>query len=111
MNIGNKIIDLIADNDITQKELALKLGISPATLNGYIKNRREPDCETIVKIASYFNVSCDFLLGNTSVGSNLDKLSPYLIGKEKTLLNSYGQLSEKNKDLLLSISAFLVENN
>ena len=36
--------------------------MAPTTLNGYIKNNRQPDFETIKNIASALNVSIDFLL-------------------------------------------------
>ncbi len=36
--------------------------MAPTTLNGYIKNNRQPDFETIKNIASALNVSINFLL-------------------------------------------------
>ncbi len=50
---------------MTQEELSIKLDISRASLSHYEKNRREPDYDTLVKIANYFKVSIDYLLGRT----------------------------------------------
>lgn len=50
---------------ITQKDLAVKLGIARTTYSGYENGAREPDLETLKKIADYFEVSTDFLVGRT----------------------------------------------
>lgn len=49
----------------TQKELAQKLGIARTTYSGYAHGAREPDLATLNKIADYFEVSTDYLLGRT----------------------------------------------
>ena len=41
------------------------LNIAKTTLNGYIKNKHEPDFETVITIASALHVSTDHLLGYT----------------------------------------------
>lgn len=47
------------------QEVAHDLGISRATLGYYENGDRKPDIEVLLKIASYYNVSCDYLLGLT----------------------------------------------
>lgn len=42
MNIGNVIINLLDKNNMSQRELAVKLKIAPTTLNGYIKISMNP---------------------------------------------------------------------
>ena len=66
MNIGNRIAFLRDKRGLTQEELATSLGISRAALSHYEKNRREPDTETLSKVADLFQVSLDFLAGRTS---------------------------------------------
>lgn len=56
MNIGNTILNLLDKNNMSQRELAIKLQIAPTTLNGYIKNKHEPDCTTLKSIAETFGV-------------------------------------------------------
>ncbi|GLI06371.1 MULTISPECIES: helix-turn-helix domain-containing protein [Paenibacillus] len=63
--IGNRIAALREKQGLTQEELSLKLDISRASLSHYEKNRREPDYDTLVKIANHFKVSIDYLLGRT----------------------------------------------
>jgi transcriptional regulator with XRE-family HTH domain len=62
---GDRIALLREKNAFTQEELSSKLGISRAALSHYETSRREPDYNTINKIASFFNVSIDYLLGRT----------------------------------------------
>lgn len=61
--IGGKIAELRKACDMSQKELANKLSISPSTVGMYEQGRREPDLETVKKIASLFGVTTDYLLG------------------------------------------------
>lgn len=55
--------NLLKEKGITQKELYPKLGISKNQLHYWIKNKAEPDLEILVKIAQYFDVTTDYLLG------------------------------------------------
>lgn len=47
----------------TQAELAVALDMAPSTVGMYEQGRREPDADTLAKIAQYFSVSIDYLLG------------------------------------------------
>ncbi|NEW07142.1 helix-turn-helix transcriptional regulator [Paenibacillus sp. SYP-B3998] len=62
---GDRIALLREKHALTQEELANKLGISRAALSHYETSRREPDYDTINKVASFFKVSVDYLLGRT----------------------------------------------
>lgn len=63
---GKYIVKLRKEKGITQAELANALGISRAALSLYEIEKREPDIDTLIKLALYFNVSVDYLLGNNS---------------------------------------------
>ena len=66
MKTGNRIAFLRDQRGWTQEELSSSLGISRAALSHYEKNRREPDTETLAKIADLFGVSIDYLVGRTN---------------------------------------------
>ncbi len=53
------------ERQISQKQAAAELGISQALLSHYEKGIRECGLDFLVKIADYYNVSCDYLLGRT----------------------------------------------
>jgi transcriptional regulator with XRE-family HTH domain len=65
MNIGSRIALLRDQRGWTQEELASSLGISRAALSHYEKNRREPDSETLTKVADLFKVTIDYLVCRT----------------------------------------------
>jgi transcriptional regulator with XRE-family HTH domain len=69
---GDRIALLRERSTLTQEELANKLGISRASLSHYETSRREPDYDTINKIASFFKVSVDYLLGRSDHPDVLD---------------------------------------
>ena len=62
MKFGTILRGLIEEHGITQKSLAAKLNLAPSTLGSYVQNAREPDFELLKKIASYFQVTTDYLL-------------------------------------------------
>ncbi len=72
MSIGKRIGDLRRKQHFTQDELATRIGISRAALSHYEKDRRDPDYQTLQKIADYFDVSTDYLLGRSNQ-RNLDR--------------------------------------
>ena len=55
--------NLRKDNNLTQAELAKKLGVAPSTVGMYERGQREPDFETLEKIANCFSVNMNTLLG------------------------------------------------
>lgn len=57
----------------TQKELALKLGISQQRYNFYENGKREPDNEMLLLIGSALDVDANFLLGNTDDTTHINK--------------------------------------
>ena len=51
------------EKDISQEDLGKVLKLSPSTIGMYEQGRRSPDNETLKNMASFFNVSTDYLLG------------------------------------------------
>lgn len=67
MTFGERIQYLRAQKHISRNELALALGIKYAALSKYEKDERQPDYDTLAQIANYFDVSTDYLLGQTDI--------------------------------------------
>lgn len=51
--------------NVTQIELAKAIGLKGSTISMYEQGRREPDFEIQEKLADYFNVDLDFLMGRS----------------------------------------------
>lgn len=62
----NRIKELREKSNLTQAELGNQLNLSQITISGYERGYREPDLETLLKLADFFNVSIDYLLGASS---------------------------------------------
>ena len=62
---------LLDENNMTQTQLAKKIGTSNVTICRYLTCERIPRLDVVTKIASVFNVSLDYLLGLSD-----DKISP-----------------------------------
>ncbi|MDY3898696.1 MAG: helix-turn-helix transcriptional regulator [Bacilli bacterium] len=60
MNIGNRIKELRIKNKVTQEELAKALQISTQAVSKW-ENGGSPDLELVPSIATYFNVTTDYL--------------------------------------------------
>ncbi|MDL2324479.1 helix-turn-helix transcriptional regulator [Ruminococcaceae bacterium OttesenSCG-928-A16] len=67
-----RIITLLRkERGITQKKAAEELGVSQALLSHYEKGIRECGLSFVVKIADFYDVSCDYLLGRSADRSGL----------------------------------------
>lgn len=63
MSFGQRLKQLIRENDISQRQLSRDLNMAPTTLSGYANDRREPNFHTLIQFADYFQVSVDYLIG------------------------------------------------
>lgn len=127
----NRLITLLRkENKITQKQAAKDLEISQALLSHYEKGIRECGLTFVIKVADYYNVSCDYLLGRSPDrnglilnpeeipspestrdgiyrGSTLPTLNKKLIANSLNIL--YDKLSFcNNKELTTEISSYIM---
>lgn len=61
MNLGEKLKELRLSYNLTQNNLANKLCISRVNYTRYENGKVNPDYETIIKIADFYDVSLDEL--------------------------------------------------
>ncbi|AXO96232.1 MULTISPECIES: helix-turn-helix domain-containing protein [Bacillus] len=63
--IGEKIKELRKNNKITQEQLGNAIGVSKMAISYFEKGKKSPGRESLEKIADYFNVTTDYLLGRS----------------------------------------------
>ena len=63
-------------NDISQKELAESLHLSKGVISSYESGKSLPNCQTLILIAHFFNVSIDYITGVTNVYSTFPIARP-----------------------------------
>ena len=62
----NRIRDLREDRDLRQVDVSEAIGIDQRTLSNYETGKTNPDSFAIIKLADFFGVSTDYLLGRTN---------------------------------------------
>lgn len=107
MSMGTRIQELLDDQKLTQNDLAQLLHVHVNTVNGYINDRRTPDCETASRIAAVLNTTLDYLTGNTNM-RYMERL-PCTI-QEGILLSNYRLLDDCHRRLLVALSFSLRDN-
>lgn len=75
--LGQRTKQLRQDNDITQKELADFLGVTPKAVSFYGLGQRMPSNEMLLKLAQKFRVSTDYLLGNEETATAVEHKGYY----------------------------------
>lgn len=98
--IFTRIKELCAENNITINKLESELGMSQYSI-GRWKNSTCPTIDKISKIAEYFHVSIDYLVGASNVRSTADTMlgDPDYI----TLQRARERMTDRDKDRMMGI--------
>lgn len=67
MAFGNRLRELRLERKMTQEDLAKIAKVARATIGRYETDERFPDQEVLKKLANFFEVSIDWLLGETDI--------------------------------------------
>ena len=76
--IGETITKLRTEKGLLQKDLSAILSLSPSSISNYEKDEYWPDLNTICKMADYFNVTTDYILGRTEYRCPPEILDKYV---------------------------------
>ena len=128
MTLGQKIKDLRKKANITQEELAEKIGVSRQIVTKWENDSGLPDIENLKNIASLFNISIDELLnykkeligevileeryslnGIKKIGKARCKEEQYIINKFPNATSIYSLMRKKKWNWKKSLFWFLVE--
>ena len=63
MQFKNRLKQLRTEKDISQTTLGIAFEVPKYTICNWERGRGEPDTETLKKLAIFFDVTCDCLLG------------------------------------------------
>jgi transcriptional regulator with XRE-family HTH domain len=103
MKFAETLRRLIENSDISQKQLAQEIKMSPSTLANYVQGSRNPDYDTLIAIARYFNVTTDYLLG-----FQLDKADNQ---QEMMLLQIFRSLSSEQRETYIEQGKAFIRTN
>lgn len=68
-----RIRDLREDNDLTQKEVAAYLSFTHSAYSKIERGERILSAEVLIKLSIFYNVSIDYLLGETDFPTRIQK--------------------------------------
>lgn len=99
-----RLAELRNNKKISQKELAAQIGYSQNMISQWENGTRDPGTEILKKLAAYFNVSVDYLLGedNPPTNKKIPKDLKKILEDEEVTLNGR-MLSEDEKEQMLRI--------
>ena len=96
MMFAKRLRVLRSEKNITQAEFAKVIGVAQQTVGSWEKGNSAPNFEILSKIADYFNVSTDYLLGR-------ETHNPSLSEEQKNLLKAFGELKKDAKNTVLTV--------
>lgn len=96
---GERLKQVRIENHKTQEEVAKQIKITRATLSRYEKGEIEPPINTVADLANLFNVSLDWIAGNSEIKDpNINS---------NKLLELYNSLSSEHKIQVFSFINYL----
>lgn len=108
----NRIKELRQSINLTQKELAEKIGFNQTAIGKYERGELEPNFETLKKMSTIFECSIDYLIGYSDDFGNItikEKSSPSLTPEEQQLLNDFRSLPKPEQAQASEYVRFLSE--
>ena len=88
------------ENGISQQQLADVIMVSQQSVNKYENHGVEPDIETLIKIADYFNITIDYLVGrNEAAETAVSDIS----FKERELIKKIRNLKPQQRECVLKV--------
>lgn len=110
----SRLRKLMEETKTTQRELALAIGVRPQTVSLYVQGQSFPDVNGLARIANYFSISADYLIGNSEMPNtdltmqDIHKMTGLSAGAICKLQNIY----EKNRKTAFSdIISLLIEDS
>ncbi len=93
---------------MTQRQLAEALALSSSALGNYVQGTREPDYNTLIRIADFFQVTTDYLLDHPAkTKAPLAEASH----REELLLHIFRSLTEEQQDFYLEQGHIFLRQN
>lgn len=97
MSFGSNLERIRKDKKISQAKLGVALGLTQQMISSYEKDLSSPNIEVLTKIADYFNVSIDFLVGHVITKSDSNT-------SEARFLKYFENLSEIDRERCITIA-------
>ncbi|WP_136604623.1 helix-turn-helix domain-containing protein [Paenibacillus dokdonensis] len=117
-SLGERIKHLREKRNITQKDLAVKTGLTVVQLSRYETNDRKPDPDSLKMLADVLETTGDYLLGRTNDPSTPHEIDPNDLAEFEEFINNpyhnvffkdFLEAPEERKKELLQFWRFIKE--
>lgn len=95
--LSKRLYELRKKKHLKQDEIANILGVVRSTYGNYEQGTREMDLSAIIKLADFYKVSLDYLLGRTDFPFHVESYSEDEIEFMEKSLSLYKEIKEKYK--------------
>ena len=112
--IGDRLKQLRTEKKLRQVDIAEHLGVSRTTYTQYETDASEPDNDTLVSIANFFDVSADYLLGRTDARKHVvDLPDDYKVDPDKlqVFARATRALPEEEMKKIREYAAMLIDKH
>ncbi|QFJ53931.1 helix-turn-helix domain-containing protein [Pseudobutyrivibrio xylanivorans] len=113
MTVSERILRLIDESNLTQKEFSERTGIPQSTISDWRKKATNPSSDKILIICKTLNVTPEWLLsGVEEDGGRANKPEYYVVGKESEmgkLLTGYSKLDNAQRDRVMGYVRALMD--
>lgn len=76
---GDRLAELRKDAGLTQRQFAQQFHVSLNTVSGWERGLADPDDETKIRLAKWFGVSMDYLMGLSDTQSHQESQGTFFI--------------------------------
>jgi transcriptional regulator with XRE-family HTH domain len=108
-----RLKELRAEKGLTQAELASVLSLNQTAVGKYERGQLEPTFETLMKLSRFFEVSIDYLIGNSDDFGNVivagSSPRDEMTADERTLLADFRTLPDGERAQALAYVEYLAE--
>lgn len=108
MKIGNRLKSLREERGLKQIDVANAIGVALTTISGYELNTRTPSVEVLEKLAEFFGVTPNSLLGKGDSLSDLEETFPEGV---RVLRRANNEMTEEQKKQLVKYIDFMIDNS
>lgn len=103
MSFGKNLERIRKDREISQATLGIKLGLTQQMISSYEKGTSSPNVEILIKLADYFDVSIDTLVGYIPK-------KPAMSSAEARFLRYFDTLNEIDREKCIMIAQTLIQD-
>lgn len=95
-----RLFELRSEKELSQRSIAKIMNVSQGTYNNWENSNTQPSIEQLIALAKFFDVSVDYLIGNSN---NLEPNKNYLSDRQREILKLTFSAEPEVQDAVITI--------